>query len=61
MPTSKVIAGGAAGAATIVLIWGLSLAQIAVPPEVASAITVLIGSGAAYLTPHFVPGKGSAP
>lgn len=59
MPTSKVIAGGAAGAATIVLIWGLSLAHIAVPPEVASAITVLIGTGTAYLMPHFVPGQSS--
>ena len=57
MPTSKVIAGGAAGAATIVLIWGLSLAHIVVPPEVASAITVLLSLGAGYLTPHFVPGQ----
>lgn len=56
MPTTKVIAGTVAGSATILLVWGLSLAHVAVPPEVASAITVLLGSVAAYIVPHSVPG-----
>lgn len=48
-PQRKVAAGGAAGAASIVLVWILGQAGISVPPEVASALTVLLGTGAAYL------------
>lgn len=48
-PQQKVAAGAAAGAATVVLVWVLGMAGVVVPPEVASAITVLIGSGAAYM------------
>lgn len=47
----KVISSGVAGAATILIMWGLALAKIQVPPEVASAITVLISSFTGYLTP----------
>lgn len=50
-PTAKVQAGGVAGAATLVLVAILGGLGVAVPPEVASAITVLIGTGAAYLKP----------
>lgn len=47
-PHPKVAAGGAAGALSIVLVWTLGQAGVAVPAEVASAITVLLGSAAAY-------------
>lgn len=48
-PTSKVLAGGVAGAASVVLVWLVSLFGLQVPPEVAAAVTVLLGVGAAYL------------
>ena len=49
MPQAKVIAGGAAGAASIVLVYAAGLFGLDVPGEVASALTVLISTGAAYL------------
>jgi hypothetical protein len=48
-PTPKVIAGAAAGAATVLLVWVARLFGLDVPPEVASAVTVLLAAGAAYL------------
>lgn len=48
-PQPKVVAATAAGAATIVLVWIAGLLGLAVPPEVASAVTVLLAAGAAYL------------
>lgn len=45
----KVKAGGAAGALSIVLVWALGEAGVSVPPEVASALTVLLSSAAGYL------------
>ena len=48
-PQPKVVAGGAAGAVTVVLVWAAGLAGLEVPPEVASAVTVLISFGAGYL------------
>lgn len=53
---NKAVAAGAAGAATIILVWVLGqFAHVSVPPEVASAFTTLIASGATYLTPHEGP------
>jgi hypothetical protein len=49
MPQAKVWAGGAAGALTVVLVYVAGLFGLDVPAEVASAVTVLISSGAAYL------------
>ena len=48
-PTPKVAAAGAGGAASIVLIYVLSLVGITLPPEVAAAITTLLAFGAGYL------------
>lgn len=45
----KVAAAGIAGAVTVVLVWAASLAGVAVPPEVASAVTTLIAFGAGYI------------
>lgn len=47
-PEAKVVAGGAAGAATIILVYVAGLFGLDVPPEVASAVTVLFSFGAAY-------------
>lgn len=50
-PTPKVAAGGLAGAATIVAVFIANQAGVNVPPEVASAFTVLVSTAAAYLKP----------
>lgn len=45
----KVQAGGLGGAVTVVLVWLLgALANIDIPPEVASAFTTIIATGLAY-------------
>lgn len=48
-PQPKVIAATSAGAATAVLVWIVGLLGLDVPPEVASAVTVLLAAGAGYL------------
>lgn len=48
-PQPKVVAATAAGAATVVLVWVVGLLGLDVPPEVASAVTVLLAAGAGYL------------
>jgi len=50
----KVQAGGAAGAATVILVWAAGAAGLDVPPEVASAFTTLIAAAAGWLTPEGV-------
>ncbi len=45
----KVVAGGIAGALTVLIVWGASLAGLDIPPEVASALTVLISFAAGFL------------
>lgn len=50
---NKAVGAGLAGAATIVLVWiAHQWGHIDVPPEVASAFTVIMSTGAAWLTPH---------
>lgn len=49
MPVNKVWAGGAAGAASVILVYVAGLFGLAVPAEVASAFTVLLSFAAAYL------------
>lgn len=48
-PQPKVVAGGAAGALTILVVWIAGLYGLEVPPEVASAFTVLVSFAAGYL------------
>lgn len=50
-PVRKVSAGGIAASLSIVLVFVLGSLGVDVPPEVASAITAIIGFVAAYLTP----------
>jgi hypothetical protein len=52
----KVQAAGAAGAVSIILVWIAEIAGLAVPPEVASAITALLAFGAGYIRPGPPPG-----
>lgn len=51
-PTAKVTVGSLAGAVAVVLVWVASLAGLDVPPEVAAALTLIIGGVAAYLMPE---------
>jgi putative flippase GtrA len=44
----KVAAGGAAGAVTVILVFVLSQAGVELPPEVSSAVTVLLSTLAGY-------------
>lgn len=55
-PTSKVVAGGVAGAAVTVIVWGASLVGVEVPVEVATSAVVLVSFAVAYLVPD--PSKG---
>lgn len=48
-PQPKVVAGGVAGALSIVLVYLLGEAGVVVPAEVASALTTLIAFAGAYL------------
>lgn len=50
--SSKVGLGAAAGAVTIILVWLVGLFGLVVPPEVASAFTVLITAGVGYAVPE---------
>lgn len=51
-PVRKVAAGGVAGAITAIIVWILSAAfKINIPPEIASAITVVLSFAAGYLIP----------
>ena len=59
-PTSKVVAGGAAGAAVTIAVWGASLVGLEVPPEVAGAAVVLVSFAAAYIVPDRSSGKHTA-
>lgn len=46
---AKVKAGGAAGAASVVLVFVLGALGVSVPAEVASALTTLLSTVAAWL------------
>ncbi|MGA8330645.1 MAG: hypothetical protein WB777_15280, partial [Mycobacterium sp.] len=48
-PTTKVAAGGVAGALTVLVVWILGLLHVIVPPEVASALTVVFSFITSYL------------
>lgn len=48
-PKPKVVAGGAAGAVTIMVVWIAGMFGLEVPPEVASAFTVLVSFVAGYV------------
>jgi hypothetical protein len=47
-PTQKVTAGGAAGAAAVLIVFIAGQLGVDVPPEAAAALTVLLASAGAY-------------
>lgn len=49
---NKAIAAGAAGSASVIIVWALGLFHLTVPPEVASAATTLAATLMAWLVPH---------
>jgi hypothetical protein len=60
-PTTKVAAGGAAGALTVLVVWILGLLHVPVTPEVASAITVIISFITSYLVRQRIPAAATNP
>lgn len=54
-PSTKVAAGGVAGALTVLVVWILGLLHVPVPPEVVSALTVIISFIASYFVRQRVP------
>jgi hypothetical protein len=48
-PVKKVAATGVAGSVVVVAVWVAGLFGLHVPADVASALTLLAGSGAGYL------------
>jgi hypothetical protein len=59
-PTSKVGAGGAAGAVTVVLVYILSKFHLDVPGEVGSAVTVILSFLASYFVKERVAAGNGA-
>lgn len=53
-PTPKVVAGGLGSALVVILAWILGANGIEMPPEVASALTLLVGFVAGYFTKNKV-------
>lgn len=51
-PTQKVAAGSIAGAVTVIVVWAVGLAGLAVPAYVAAAVTLLLTAAAAYIMPE---------
>jgi hypothetical protein len=60
-PTTKVAAGGVAGALTVLVVWILGLLHVPVPPEVASALTVIISFVTSYFVKQRVPVAADTP
>ena len=54
-PSTKVAGGGLAGALIVLVVWILGLLHVAVPPEVASALTVIFSFATSYLVRERVP------
>jgi hypothetical protein len=54
-PSAKVASGGLAGAFIVLVVWILGAFHVTVPPEVASALTVLFSSATSYLVRERVP------
>ena len=51
MPTKKVTNGGLAGGLSILIVWVVSyFGNVEIPPEVASALTTVLGFVTAYCT-----------
>lgn len=50
-PQPKVVAGGLAGAVTVLVVWGLKqFAGVDLPADAAAALTVIVSTVASYLT-----------
>ncbi|MGO9151604.1 hypothetical protein [Mycobacterium sp.] len=60
-PTTKVAAGGVAAALTVLVVWILGLLHVPVPPEVASALTVIISFVTSYFVRQRVPAAANNP
>ena len=50
-PTPKVAAASAGAAAAVLVVWGLSLVGVTMPPEAAAALATLLALAGGWLTP----------
>jgi hypothetical protein len=48
---TKVSIGATAGALSVLVVWGATFAGLEIPPEIASAFTVVVTALLAYITP----------
>ena len=60
-PSTKVAGGGVAGALIVLVVWILGLLHVPVPPEVASALTVIISFVTSYFVRQRVPAAANDP
>jgi hypothetical protein len=60
-PTRKVAAAGITLPISVLITWGLGMAGIPVPPEVASALATVLAALAAYLVKERAPNDGEVP
>ena len=58
--TSATAGAGIAGAATVLIVWGLTSAGVDVPAEAAQAITVLLAAAGALLAGWLAPSQADA-
>lgn len=58
--TASTAGAGIAGAATVLIVWGLTSAGVDVPAEVAQAITVLLAAAGALLAGWLAPSQADA-
>lgn len=58
--TSATAGAGIAGAATVLIVWGLNAAGVDVPAEVAQAITVLLAAAGALVGGWLAPSQADA-
>lgn len=58
--TASTAGAGIAGAATVLIVWGLNAAGVDVPAEVAQAITVLLAAVGALLAGWLAPSQADA-
>lgn len=58
--TSATAGAGIAGAATVLIVWGLNASGVDVPAEVAQAITVLLAAAGALVAGWLAPSQADA-
>lgn len=48
-PSASTVATGLSGAVTIVVLWAIGKSGVVIPPEIAAAITLIVGTVIGYI------------